>query len=250
MATYIGPLTKAPAREALIDIQFAPPVPTEAIKSFTQLAESRFDRSLPIWTATFGFAFTPEGTAEQHPSSRAAVGFRLESAEPPHVLQCRTTGFTFSRLSPYGCWEDLRSAAKAEWDQFIAFAPEFSVNRIAVRYINELKIPLPLGDFAEYLASPPDVPKDLSQAVSSFLQRVVIPDAENRWVSIVTQALEPAGQPAADHISVLLDVDVFRMVEIKSSNSDRIWLELDQLRVQKNRMFFGHITDKMVDLLR
>ncbi len=246
MAKYSGQLNKAPAREALIDIQFAPAISSEAITSFEELARSRFEKSLPIWQALFGFSITPDGPA-QNPPSRTAIGVRLESSEPPHVLQCRTNGFTFSRLSPYGCWGDLRAAAKKEWDQFLQVAQQFVVSRIAVRYINELKIPTPLNDFNEYLTSPPDVPTELPQAVSAFLQRVVIPDPENDCVSIITQALEEPGQMPDNQFTVLLDVDVFRMVQIESTDSERIWHELDQLRVQKNRMFFAHITDKMVE---
>lgn len=250
MAIYNGPLTKAPAREALIDIQFAPVIAEEAIKSFNELAKDRFERSLPIWQAVFGFTVNPEGETQQPPSAKTAVGVRLESTSPPHVLQCRTNGFTFSRLSPYGSWDELKTAAKFEWDQFLTVAPQFVIHRIAVRYINELKLPMPFKDFDEYLACPPEVPSQLPQAVSSFLQRVVMPDPENNCTSIVTQALEEPGQLPTTHLTVLLDVDVFRMAEIVSTDSERIWQELDQLRIQKNRMFFAHITDKMVDLLK
>lgn len=246
MAKYSGQLSKAPVREALIDIQFAPAIGGEAIKAFEELARVRFEKSSPIWQTLFGFSLTPDGPA-QNPPSRTALGVRLESSEPPHVLQCRTNGFTFSRLSPYGCWGDLRSAAKNEWDQFLREAQRFVVNRIAVRYINELKIPTPFQDFNEYLTCPPDVPVELPQAVSAFLQRVVIPDSENNCVSIITQALEEPGQMADNQVTILLDVDVFRMVQIESADSERIWHELDQLRDQKNRMFFAHITDKMLD---
>ncbi len=249
MATYTGPLSKAPAREALIDIQFASAIPEDAIKSFTELAKARFERAMPMWQAVFGFAVGPDGTAQHPPPSRTAIGSRLESGNPPHVLQCRTGGFTFSRLSPYGCWDELRAAAKAEWDLFLAIAPPFVINRIAVRYINELQLPLPFKDFEEFLSCAPDVPPDLPPAVSSFLQRVVIPDPENDCTSIVTQALE-ALAPLTKHVPVLLDIDVSRTVEIESANSERIWQGLDQLRVQKNRMFFAHITDKMVELLK
>lgn len=250
MATYQGLLTKAPAREALIDIQFASTITEDAVKGFNKLAKDRFEKSLPIKQALFGFTVNPDGEAQQSPPETSVVGVRLESTSPPHVLQCRTNGFTFSRLSPYGSWDELKAAAKSEWDQFLSVAPTFVINRIAVRYINELMWPIPFQDFQEYLTCPPDVPSQLPQAVSSFLQRVVIPDPENNCTSIITQALEDSGQSPMTHLTVLLDIDVFRMVEIVSSDSERVWHELDQLRMQKNKMFFAHITDKMVHLLK
>lgn len=250
MTTYSGTLTNPPVREALIDIQFAPGLDQSAIKQFAELRRSSFEKLSPIWQTMFGFSIVPDGVT-QEPSAQTAVGFRMENSDPAYVLQTRTQGFTFSRLPPYASWSELRSDAKEEWDVFVETAPKFTIQRIAVRYINELKIPLTLKDFSEYLTCPPEVPKGLPQGLGSFLQRVVIPDGNSRSVSIVTQALEDGVQPLDDNtIKVLLDIDVFRMVQIESTNSEMIWTELDELRAQKNKMFFGHITDKMADILK
>jgi uncharacterized protein (TIGR04255 family) len=249
MATYNGPLSKAPVREALIDIQFEQQISNDVIKAFNELASSRFENSMPLWQTFLGISFTPDGP-DHNPPSKTAIGVRLENKVPPHVLQCRTNGFTFSRLSPYNNWDDLRLAAKSEWDEFLKIAPNFTINRIAVRYINELKIPLPFKDFSEYLSCPPEVPEGLPQAVSSFLQRVVIPDHENNCTSIITQALNDAGVVPNESITVLLDIDVFRTVRVDSINSELIWNELGELRNIKNKMFFGHITDEMVERIK
>ena len=77
MATYNGPLTKAPAREALIDIQFAPAITEEAVKNFNELAQGRFERSLPIWETIFGFTVNPDGKAQQPPPETKTGGIRL-----------------------------------------------------------------------------------------------------------------------------------------------------------------------------
>ena len=248
MATFNGTLTKAPVREALIDIQFEQQIPNDVIHTFNELAQTRFDSSTPLWQTFFGISLTPDGP-DHNPPSKTAIGVRLEKKSPPHVLQCRTHGFTFSRLPPYDSWDDLRMAAKAEWDQFVELAPNLTINRIAVRYINELKIPLPFKDFTEYLSCPPEVPDGLPQAVSSFLQRVVIPDPVNNCTSIITQALNDAGV-TPETITVLLDIDVFRTLVVDSTNSELIWNGLGELRKIKNDMFFGHITDEMVERIK
>lgn len=246
MSNYNGPLSNPPAREALVDIQFEPPAPIDSIREFEAKARDRYKKSAPIWQAVFGLSLAPEGAAPAQPQP-TAIGFRLDSQEPPHVLQCRTTGFTFSRLSPYGCWQDLRDAAQSEWDALLKFMPPFTVKRIAVRYINDLKLPAPLQDFADFLSCPPEVPVGLPQGVSSFLQRVVVPDVEHNCVSIITQSLDEGPHQPNDEINVLLDIDVFRMTNIEAADFDKIWSGLDELREQKNRMFFGHITDRLVE---
>ena len=152
MAAPRAHLARAPAREALIDIQFEPRLPIEAVQAFAKLAEPEFRRNLDLWESVIGF-----GTAGGAPGASATntpIGKRLDSKDPPHVLQCRVNGFTFSRLSPYGRWEDLRFEAHRWWTSFRSAVHPGMVTRIAVRYINEIKLPLPIGDFSEFLTSP------------------------------------------------------------------------------------------------
>jgi len=124
------------------------------------------------------------------------------------------------------------------------------VNRIAVRYINELRFPVPLRDFGEYLVSPPGVPDELPQGLLGFLTRVIIPDEANNCMTIVTQALEgpPSEGPAGATATVILDIDVFRAGTSDAPRSDEIWTALDTLRGQKNRVFFAHVTERTVEM--
>jgi uncharacterized protein (TIGR04255 family) len=241
-------LSRAPAREALIDIQFEPRVPLEVIERFVAVAEPKFTRKFDLWEAFFGL--NADGGPPKTNASRSAIGKRLDLDNPPHVLQCRVDGFTFSRLSPYGEWMDLRDEARRWWLEFQSIVQPRTVTRIAVRYINEIKLPLPINDFADFLTCPPKVPEALPQGISSFLHRVIIPDEPNNCVSIVTQALEGQSLVGAEAATatILLDVDVFRTVRLEGDQIDDIWIGLDVLRNQKNRMFFEHITEKTVGM--
>jgi uncharacterized protein (TIGR04255 family) len=241
-------LTLAPAREALIDIQFEPAAPLEAIERFAAEAQPKFKRSLPLWQSFIGFKAS--GETPETSASQAVIGRRLDSEDSLYVLQCRVSGFTFSRLSPYAEWKDLRDEAYRWWQTFRTAIQPHMVNRIAVRYINEIKLPMPVGDFAEYFTCSPRIPDALPQGLSSFLQRVVIPDSSNECVSIVTQALEGPSSLSEDgtSITVLLDVDVFRTVRLEGDSIEELWAGLDVLRTQKNRMFFEHLTEKTVEM--
>lgn len=241
-------LENAPVREALIDIQFEPRVEFEAINRFAGSLASEFPGQHDMWEALVGF--NVEGAQASANTSHAVIGKRMDTEVNPHVLQCRTSGFTFSRLAPYIEWERLRDDAKRLWCAFASEVGSHTVKRVAVRYINEIKIPLPIKDFGDYLVCPPKVPESLPQAISGFLQRVVIPDEESHCISVVNQLFEglsvlPNGQQA---ISVILDIDVFRQTEIDSSKVDEIFVMLDALRDQKNRMFFEHLTEPAVEM--
>ena len=239
-------LSRAPAREALIDIEFESPASLEAIDAFIANAAKDFKRRTDLSEAFIGFRSDGSGTR----ASQTVIGRRLDSDEPPHVLQCRRSGFTFSRLSPYGEWAELRGAAQGWWDQFYRTIGPRTVTRIAVRYVNAITLPLPITDFTDYLVCPPRLPPSLPQGVSGFLQRVIVPDDVNNCTCIVTQALEdqPAVSSGGASITVLLDIDVFRITRIEDADMAQVWAGLDELRVQKNRMFFEHLTEKAMEM--
>lgn len=241
-------LKRAPVREALIDIQFEPRIEIGSIERFASGQTQEFPKQLDLWEALVGF--NVDGSQASANATQAVIGKRLDSEDSPHVLQCRTGGFTFSRLSPYIEWGRLREDAYRLWQIFYREAGPQTVTRLAVRYINEIKIPLPINDFGDYLVCPPRVPDLLPQAISGFMQRVVIPDDAKNCISVVNQLFE--GQSlmlgGQETISVVLDIDVFRQVSIDASKVDEIWGALDILREQKNRIFFEHLTERSVEM--
>lgn len=243
-------LANAPVREALIDLRFEPAVTLEVIDRFISKLGNEYGSPTDLWEAVFGLM--NQGAAAATHSGQRVVGRRVQSngAAPQYVLQARTAGFTLSRLSPYGKWQELRDEAAALWGSFRAVAGQVDVTRVAVRYINELNLPLPMSDFEEYLTVPPRVPSGLSQSVSGFFSRVIIPDPTSDCVSIVTQVLDgqPVASPAGAAIMVLLDIDVTRTLRLRGDEATETFAALDVLRDQKNRMFFEHLTERTVEM--
>lgn len=238
-------LRNAPVREALIDLRFETPITLDAVDRYVSTIRPSYGATQDLWEAMFSIDTSQVST----PSRRTAVGRRLQAADGQYVLQLRTSGFTLSRLSPYGKWDDLKSEASRLWGILVDQLGEFHIARAAVRYINEIKLQLPIAEFGDYLTCPPRLPEGVPQGLSSFLTRVVVPDAEANCVSVVTQALEgpPSEGPTGSAITVLLDIDVFRSGRC-ASGDDSIWQALSVLRDQKNRMFFGHLMERTVEM--
>lgn len=244
-------LARAPLREALIDIQFEPRVSIQAIDEYLRGLGAPYQGALDLWEALVGLHGETNGQPPRATTAQSVIGRRVEAkTDPGYVLQCRLGGFTLSRLSPYGEWGDLRQEAARLWAAFAPFLGNAAVNRIAVRYINELKLPLPLGDFAEFLMCPPVIPPALPQGLSGFLTRVIISDIEHSCTAVVTQALEPTqpGGNVQQNITVVLDIDVFRHGRIDLSDANTLWSGLDVLRDRKNAIFFEFLTEKTVEM--
>ena len=153
-------------------------------------------------------------------------------------------GFTFSRLHPYIKWEELRNEAHRLWLLYKDITCPDSITRVALRYINNLNIPLPIRDFDAYLTAPPIVPEGLPQGVSSFLTRVVIHEPSIGANAIITQALE---QVVGEVAPVILDIDVFKLRPEGIEEKDA-WDTLEKLRHFKNKIFFKSITNKLKEM--
>ena len=103
MPTYIN----APITEALIDFQVELPIGT----TVTDL-EAVFDRIKEQYpTKKKRFFFEGQLTIGEEPEASAKQtdkGFAFYSTDGLQIIQARLDGFTFSRLRPYGSWQELR----------------------------------------------------------------------------------------------------------------------------------------------
>lgn len=234
-------LKNAPITEALIDIRVKLPSEFEAEK-LDAIYDSIKDK-YPIKQEQKISEVKLEPKAEELVKSSGAIinGYRYISSDKKQILQTRLDGFTFSRLYPYIKWSDLRDEAFRLWELYKNIASPESITRVAVRYINNLNIPLPIRDFGDYLSAPPIVPDELPQGVSSFLTRVVIPEPSIGANAIITQALE---QIVSDTAPIILDIDVFKLQPNGIEDKDA-WETLGKLRNLKNKIFFNSITDSL-----
>lgn len=236
-------LSKAPIREAVIDIQVESSVPLETLESIEAHLAHMPHRKETVWQAAVGFEIDEKGP-KSTVHNRTPVGFRF-FFEDSFVLLCRDKGFTLSQLPPYQDWETLSNKAKELWEIYKGVVQPQGITRLAVRYINNFNLGLPIPDFGEFFTNPPIVPDGLPQTLSSFLQRYVIVNSDNQLVAAVTQALEE-GQPQASKISFIFDIDTFKICPIQNLSSDEIWEILERLRIFKNEVFFGYLTEKTI----
>lgn len=146
-------------------------------------------------------------------------------------------GFTFSRLHPYITWKQLRDEAYRLWKIYTDITSPELINRVAVRYINNLNIPMPIGDFGDYLTAPPIVPEKLPQGISSFFSRIVLPKPSINSFAIITQALETIID-SSKSLPIILDIDAIHLNPDDLSEKEA-WNKLEELRHYKNEIFFN-----------
>jgi uncharacterized protein (TIGR04255 family) len=245
MATEIIHLPKAPINEAILDIRIK--VKESFDISQLQSIHESIITEYPKKTTRHELESKVEVKKGEAPVSTTVdkiIGYWFEPSDNKQIFQARINGFTFNRLKPYETWESFRAEAFRLWQLYSKLvSPE--ITRIAVRYINKFSVPLPISDFNEYLTAAPVVPAGLPQAVSSFLNRVVIPFPDIDTTAIVTQVFEQLEDPHL--LPLILDIDVFKM-DSKGISEEEAWRVLESFRDIKNKIFFASITAKAREL--
>ena len=176
----------------------------------------------------------------------ASLGWMYRSRTQATVAQFRVDGFTFSKLYPYTRWEEVFGEARRLWGIYVQVAQPLQVSRLAVRYINRLRLPAP-ADLGQYLSAPPALPQPIPQRMREFLTRVVVDATERNLSAVLVQASErPMDDPST--IQVLLDIDASRGELAVAAEDPSLWEIFEQLRALKNEVFYASVTERTVEM--
>ena len=244
MAT-VRHLSKAPITEAILDFRVRLPadVQVETLRNALPQLASAYPNVEDAWLIDGSCAFSSEFGNPLSPSSKRANGFFLRSPVGKQVAQFRLDGFTFSRLAPYTSWEEIEPEAFRLWEVYRGAAKPEALFRVAVRYINHIRLPETALELNDILVSAPEGPGELPRTLASFLTRVVVPlSMPNTHVGVVQAYNVP---PAVVADTLLLDVDVSRNEEMDLSSAT-LRPVFEQLREFKNLAFFGSLTEQIV----
>jgi len=239
--TQYPTLKDPPITEALVDIKVKLPetIHSRKIDSIHESIKENYPQKQEQRKSEF--RFEPQADEQVKVSENRIYGYRYIASDQRQILQARLDGFTFSRLTPYITWTKLRDEAHRLWFIYRNITSPELITRVALRYINNLSIPMPIKDFGEFLTAPPIIPDALPQGISSFLTRVVIHKPEIGATAIITHVLEPK---VSDKAAIILDIDVFKH-NPDGIDEQNIWEVLEELRHFKNRIFFESITNTL-----
>jgi uncharacterized protein (TIGR04255 family) len=234
----------APISEALVDIRVELPssVTLETLELIHHHVKNKYPRmEKRIYVQGQFFAGNEVGAA----AKQTIMGYAFTSNDGKQVFQARLDGFTFSRLRPYGTWLELRDESRRLWDIYRDVVTPSKTMRIAVRYVNQIDIPLPHIDYKDYFRTTPEVSPDLPQELSGFFMQLQFPQPAFDGTLILTQLAIPP--PTPNTSSVVLDLDVFKQT-LEPLSEGELWTLLGTLRDRKNDFFEGCITDKTREL--
>jgi uncharacterized protein (TIGR04255 family) len=236
--------SKAPITEAVIDLRVVLPegLTVDRIEDIHTHVIDSFPIKEPLYTGVGSLTFQP-GLPLQIDANQQQNGFLFKSKNNEKIFQATLSGFAFNRLAPYKTWEEFSSDAKYLWEIYKDICKPISVTRAAIRFINQLKIPIKEQvDLQDYLRTVPEISPDLPQkTLSSFFMQLQVPQGDLNCMLIINEALAPNTEP--EFLTIILDFDLFSQ-HIWQSNDKEIWQFLEKLRHRKNQAFEACITDQ------
>lgn len=160
----------------------------------------------------------------------------------------RSNSLAISQLAPYACWDEFRARIFRDFEVWHRAVGYQQLERIGMRYIN--RIDLPLEDDKIQLEQYAVLNINVQPCLKSLDKYSINIQSQLKDIGatvIVNSAMVES--PLANHLSLVLDFDIFRMVD-SSMKVEDIFTYLDQARTKKNELFESSITEKAREIFR
>jgi uncharacterized protein (TIGR04255 family) len=247
--------SRAPIVEATISLGITPPsgLLTEHLTKIRDLVRDQYPSTGEEHLYTGEVSISEPGEPPEHDDVHEHLGYVFHSEDGQRSFRANLEGFDFSVKKPYDRWEVFRDEARHLWTMFKDVSEVKEVNRVAVRYINRIDIPVsPSVDLEKYLSIYPELPDTWPSGTSihNFFMQVQSWQEDLGCNLIVNQA--PARPPETEMTSIRLDFDLFRESfenPWRVDEEEEIWDYLEKLHERNNEIFQASITDATKDLI-
>jgi len=176
-------------------------------------------------------------------------GVRFRSSDEKHIAQFNRDGFVFSRLEPYLTWEELESEGKRLWNIYKDVAQPVEIQRLGLRFINRIKLPPGELLFEDYIQPAPSSPHGLELPFHGFMHKDTLGVPGHPYAINVIRTIQQLNGGVDGGVALILDIDVFTTqgFDLDDTVLQRRLLEMRWL---KNKVFFGSITAKALEMFR
>lgn len=248
LTEQFSPLSHAPIAEAVIEMRAHAEVPWEESGIRSQLApllpgypkiesQSEFEHEMQ---------FGPGQDTVQRHRDLGWRGLRCESADHVHIAQFNRDGFVFSRLRPYDHWEEFHAEAIRLWKIHRDLAAPSGVQRLGLRFINRIELPVDGPRPDDYLRMTSEVLPEMSLSRVGFFHRDVLAVPGYPYIVVIVRTVQPIQAGGGKGFGLLLDIDVFS-TEPFDLRDDLLTQRLVEMRWLKNKAFFGSITEQALE---
>jgi uncharacterized protein (TIGR04255 family) len=173
-------------------------------------------------------------------------GFRVQSEVEPHIAQFNRDGFIFSRLHPYETWERFLREALRLWQIYVGMAGPTQVQRISLRYINRIDLPLGDMEFEDYIQPAPQTPHKMNVPFYGFFHQDTLAVPGHDYSINIVRTIQQPADPRMRGLGLILDIMVMTMQPF-ALEEEALHRRLPEMRWLKNEVFYGSVTQKALD---
>lgn len=231
---------RAPITEAVIEIRFEKPLPKKSIEKLNERLKDSYASSDPV----SGIGVKVYVKERQATFDETHNGYKLASKDQTDVLMIIPTSMICSRSAPYTGWESFRARAEENWKQWKQITGYKKIERLGVRYINRIDIPVGSDErirVEDYLNVYPQYPEpEPISGLSTYTMQIVGYIGKKNFNLIINSNVVPS--PLVNHVSILLDIDIAPKGSVPQKD-DEIWAMFEIMREHKNDVFESSVTD-------
>ena len=177
-------------------------------------------------------------------------GLRFQSDDKKHIAQFNRDGFVFSRLEPYQDWPQLHGEAMKLWEVYLELATPVAIDRLGLRFINRIQLPIGEFQFEDYMKSAPQPPQGLDLPFAGFMHQNTLTVPNQPYVINIVKTIQPPAVDERSGAALILDIDVLTTQGYELDDGAELRQHLLEMRWLKNKAFFGSITDKAWTLFK
>lgn len=242
-------LSKAPIVEAVIDFRALPTVPCDQAQ-FETFFKSEFKDFPQVQVhnqVNYQLNAKPDGQPEPVQATSNWHGLVFHSADKRKVVQCQRDGFVFSRVQSYDDWDVFAGEALSLWGKYAALTKPIEIQRVGVRFINRIVTRADWKNVQDYLLNAPQAMGAGSLPLVGFLHNNTYFVPEKNYLINLNLALQPADgvNPVP---AIIVDADVFTTNPMGLADG-MLEIKLAEMRWLKNKVFFGSLTQQLIESL-
>lgn len=225
-------LKSPPLLEAICEFRF------DDLKSWTgvvpgQLYEKikgRFPKQGEIEMTSF--ALNPK-MGEVHLGA-GAKRIQMRKEDGSAMVQVGKDLLAINHLRPYESWKSFRSMIKEMLTTYLGIIEPCKINRVGLRYINQIQLPEQTYDVAQFITVVPTLPMVSSEnPLVTFFQRYEITYGKPSGVMIHQTGM----RKESDRLFLMLDMDFVRIEPVDSRNTSGLWDWLDKAHDEIYKVF-------------
>lgn len=230
---------KPPITEAVISILFEDRMGESELVDLQKALSRHYVHSQPI--KNLHVKLRVGGGPDPDINQEHEVGSRLSSLDLTELLVLFPKSFTISQLPPYPGWDAVFTRFRRDWRILKRRLGFKTVQRIGVRYINRVDVPVEGAILAheQYLNVFPHVTAEFGPLNAYSVQaQIYMEDLKAHLV--INSASVPS--PLLGHASFIIDQDIGRAIDVPQKDEE-IFKLISQVRHRKNAVFESCVTD-------